>query len=242
MDATTDRLERTADEATIAALRAGDEAAFLELVERYQRPLIRLAMLHVPDRSTAEEVVQDTWIGVMKGLDTFEGRSSLQTWIFRIATYRAKTRGVREKRSLPLSALLEREASGDEAAVDPSRFRGPDDPIWPGHWSDPPASWGNAEASILAGETRSMVAAALDGLPAAQRLVMTLRDVDGWTSEEVCEALELSAANQRVLLHRARSKVRAALEGYVRHGGPVTPGGSARQDRHDHDTDRPVTR
>jgi RNA polymerase sigma-70 factor, ECF subfamily len=242
MNVTTEGVDRTVDEATIAALRAGDEAAFLELVERYQRPLVRLAMLHVADRSVAEEVVQDTWIGVLKGLDTFEGRSSLQTWIFRIATYRAKTRGVREKRSISLSELLDRDASGDEAAVDPSRFRGPDDPTWPGHWSDPPAVWGNAEATILATETRAMVGAALERLPAAQRLVMTLRDVDGWSSEEVCEALELSAANQRVLLHRARSKVRAALEDYVRHGGPVTAGGSARQDRHEHDTGRPVSR
>jgi RNA polymerase sigma-70 factor (ECF subfamily) len=209
------RATPTDDATIVAALRARDESTFLELIARYQRPLLRLATAYVPTQALAEEVVQDTWIAVIKGIDRFEGRSSLRTWIYRILTYQAKTRGERERRTVPLSALIADETGSEEPAVDPTRFRPAGDSRWPGHWSDPPTDWGNAEERLLGRETRSIVAAALDGLPYAQRLVMTLRDVDGWSSDEVCAALDISAGNQRVLLHRARSKVRSALERYL---------------------------
>jgi RNA polymerase sigma-70 factor (ECF subfamily) len=202
------------DDADIAGLRAGDEAAFVELVRRYQRPLERLARLYVASDAVAEELVQETWIAVIQGIDRFEGRSSLRTWIFRILANQAKTRGVRERRTVSLSALLE--AGDDEPAVDPARFVPTGDPRSPGHWRHPPAGWGSgAEERLLARETQGVIGAALDGLPAAQRLVMTLRDVEGWPSAEVAAALGISGGNQRVLLHRARAKVRAALERYI---------------------------
>jgi RNA polymerase sigma-70 factor (ECF subfamily) len=205
-----------ADAAVVAALRAGDEAAFVELVQRYQRSLVRLAQTFVPSEAVAEEVVQDTWIAVIKGIDGFEARSSLRTWIFRILTYQARNRGERERRSVPLSSLLPPDAGPDEPAVDPSRFHPPGSVVQPGHWADGPTPWtSDAERRLLDRETRDVVAAALDALPAAQRTVMTLRDVEGWSAEEVCELLEISQGNQRVLLHRARSKVRAAIERYV---------------------------
>ncbi|MEO7296127.1 MAG: sigma-70 family RNA polymerase sigma factor [Candidatus Limnocylindria bacterium] len=203
------------DEAVVMALRAGDERAFVDLVQRYQRPLFRLAQAYVPSQAVAEEVVQDTWIAVVKGIDRFEGRSSLRTWVFRILTYQAKSRGERERRSIPLSAFQSAAGGPDEPAFDSSRFRPPGDARWPGHWADPPADWGSdAEARLLGRETQEVIASALETLPPAQRLVMTLRDVEGWDSDEVCAALEISPGNQRVLLHRARSKVRASLERY----------------------------
>ncbi len=199
----------------VRALRAGDEQVFSELVHRLQRPLLRLARTYVTSDAVAEEVVQDTWVAVVRGIDRFEERSSLRTWIFRILTYQAKTRGERERRSIPLSALLSVDAGPPEPAADPSRFRAPGDPLWPGHWSEPPTDWGSdAEARLLGRETQRIIASALESLPPAQRLVMTLRDVEGWDSDEVCAALEISPGNQRVLLHRARSKVRASLEHY----------------------------
>jgi RNA polymerase sigma-70 factor (ECF subfamily) len=207
-------------------LRAGDERAYLELVERYHAPLVRLAALHVPDRETAEEVVQEAWIGVIRGLHRFEGRSSLRTWLFRIVTYQATSRGRRERRHVPLSALLDDGDGGP--TVDPSRFL--DTGRWAGHWAEPPADWGaDGEARALAAETQAVIASAIETLPPAQRLVITLRDVRGWTSEEVCEALEISPGNQRVLLHRGRARVRAALE---RHLADVTVAAEATTDRH----------
>jgi RNA polymerase sigma-70 factor (ECF subfamily) len=209
-DATT-----TEDEAVVAALRSGDEAVFVELVRRYQRPLVRLALAYVGSQAVAEEVVQDTWIAVIRGIDGFEGRSSLRTWVFRILTYQARSRGERERRTIPLSAFLAAETGPDEPAVDPARFRPPGDPRWPGHWTQPPGAWASdAEAAVLGLETRQTIATALAALAPAQRLVMTLRDVEGWDSDEVCAALDITAGNQRVLLHRARSKVRASLERY----------------------------
>jgi RNA polymerase sigma-70 factor (ECF subfamily) len=199
----------------VTRLRAGDESAFLELVERFQRPLVRAALLYVPSRDVAQEVVQETWIAVLNGIDRFEGRSSLRTWIFRIATYQARTRGERERRTVPLSRLLDPGSETGGPSVDPERFQGAGSP-WPGHWVEPPASWGgDVEARLLGRETGRVVADALETLPPSQRLVITLRDVQGWSSEEVCDALEISAVNQRVLLHRARSRVRAALERYL---------------------------
>jgi RNA polymerase sigma-70 factor (ECF subfamily) len=173
-----------------------------------------LAQIYVQNPAAAEEVVQETWLGVIQGLDRFEGRSSLKTWIFRILTNRAKTKGEREGRTIPFSALHEN-GSPDEPVVDPSRFLPPEHERWPGHWASRPANWDELpEERLLAGETRSRILAAVDRLPPSQRAVITLRDIDGWTSDEVCNILGLSETNQRVLLHRARSKVRRALEQY----------------------------
>jgi RNA polymerase sigma-70 factor (ECF subfamily) len=200
----------------VEALRAGDEAAFVSLVDAHHASLVRLAMVYVSDRAVAEEVAQETWIGVLRGLDRFEGRSSLKTWIFRILTNRAKTRGQRESRSIPFSALASAEAESDEPAVDPDRFLPPDHAEWPGHWASPLPDWGGSpEKRLLSDETLDLIRATVELLPPAQRQVITLRDIDGWGSHEVCDLLEISEANQRVLLHRARSKVRQALERHL---------------------------
>jgi RNA polymerase sigma-70 factor, ECF subfamily len=197
------------DEARLVdALRSGERQAYDELVERYTPALLRVASLFTPSRAVAEEVVQETWLGVLRGIGGFQGRSSLKTWLFRILTNTAKTRGARERRTLPFSALAGTEVDQVEPAVDPGRFD-PDS----GHWSQPPGDW--PEERLLAGETRAVIRSAIEGLPPAQRAVISLRDVEGWSSDEVREALELSEVNQRVLLHRARSKVRAALEDYL---------------------------
>ena len=193
------------DRRTVAAILAGDERAYEELVDRYNASLLRVAQGYVSSRSAAEEAVQDTWIGVLRGLPSFEGRSSLRTWIFRILVNQAITRGVRESRSVPFSSLGEA-----EAAVDPERF------LPSGAWASPPQPVdGIPEDVLLSAEARALVLAAIAELPAQQRQVITLRDVEGWTSAEVREALDLSEGNQRVLLHRARSKVRARLESYL---------------------------
>jgi RNA polymerase sigma-70 factor (ECF subfamily) len=202
------------DAGLLEAARAGDEAAFTALVERYHSSLFRVAMIYVRNRAVAEEVVQETWLGVLTGLERFESRSLLKTWIFRILTNRAKTRAERERRTVPFSAL----ASEDEAAgpsVDPARFRGGNDP-WAAHWAAPPSSWEDVpEHRLLAGETRRVIDESIGALPPMQAQVITLRDVEGWNSDDVCGLLGISEANQRVLLHRARSKVRAALESYL---------------------------
>ena len=200
------------DRRIVAALLAGDDRAFAELVERYNAPLLRLARAYVRTPSAAEEAVADTWVGVLRGLPAFEGRSSLKTWIFRILVNQAKTRGARESRSVPFSSL----ATDTGPAVDPDRFLPEDDPAYAGHWAVPPRRWDDLpEARLLSAETRAQVLAAIDELPPAQREVITLRDVEGWSSAEVRRALDLTEANQRVLLHRARSKVRARLERYL---------------------------
>ena len=201
------------DARVVAALRAGDEAAFRMLVAELHSSLVRVALVYVPSRAVAEEVVQETWVGVLRGLDRFEGRSSLKTWIFRILTNTAKTRGRREGRTIPFSSL-QSPGTVPEPAVDADRFRPDDDPRWPGHWAAAPEEL--PEDPLVAAETRARLEAAIADLPANQRAVITLRDVQGWTSEEVCNALDVSETNQRVLLHRARSKVRAALEHYLR--------------------------
>jgi RNA polymerase sigma-70 factor, ECF subfamily len=196
----------------VARLRQGDEGAFVELMSAHSPALLRVAMAHVRTRAVAEEVVQETWLGVLRGLDRFEGRSSLKTWIFRILTNIAITRGVRESRSLPFSSLAEREAADPEEAVDPSRFFPADHDRWPHHWALGPTRWDTPEEGLLAGETRDCILRAVEALPPAQRTVITLRDIEGWRADEVCDALAVSDGNQRVLLHRARSKVRAAIE------------------------------
>jgi RNA polymerase sigma-70 factor, ECF subfamily len=198
--------------AVIAALRAGDENVFAALMREYNGMLLRVAQIYVASRAVAEDVVQETWIAVLNGIDRFEGRSSLKTWIFRILTNIAKTRGQREGRSVPFSAL-ERPEAVPEAAVDADRFLTADHERWPGHWAAKPEPF--PEEKLLAGETLAIVERAIEELPPAQRAVISLRDVQGWSAEETCNALGVSETNQRVLLHRARSKVRRALEDYL---------------------------
>jgi RNA polymerase sigma-70 factor (ECF subfamily) len=201
------------DAELVGRVRAGDRAAFAALVRRHGGALHRFARLFVREPSTAEEVVQDTWIAVLEGLDGFEGRASFKTWLFRILANRARTRAAREGRSVPFSALAGTE--GDEGAVDPERFD------VSGHWRDPPAEWTdeNPERLALQAETRAVMAAAVAALPPAQRAVLILRDEDGLEAEEICNLLGLTVTNQRVLLHRARTRVRQALETHMR-GGP----------------------
>jgi RNA polymerase sigma-70 factor (ECF subfamily) len=200
------------DARLVKALRARDERAFELLMREYHAPLLRVAQIYVTSRAVAEEDVQETWIGVLNGIDRFEARSSLKTWIFRILTNIAKTRAEREGRTIPFSAL-ERPDSVPEPAVEPERFLPPDHERWPGHWSSKPEPW--PEERLIARETREVVERAIEQLPPAQRAVISLRDVEGWDSEETCNALGLTETNQRVLLHRARSKVRQALENYL---------------------------
>jgi RNA polymerase sigma-70 factor, ECF subfamily len=197
----------------VEGLRAGDEAAFVELMRRYGASMLRVALLYVRSRAVAEEVVQDAWLAVFKGISRFEGRSSLKTWLFRILTNTAKTRAVREGRSIPFSALAGDVEDGP--SVDPDRFLGPEE-RFPGHWASPPSSWaGEPEERLVASETVDVIRAAIDKLPPAQALVITMRDIEGFSSEEVRNALEISETNQRVLLHRARTRVRRALEDYL---------------------------
>jgi RNA polymerase sigma-70 factor (ECF subfamily) len=200
----------------IEALRSGDEQAFTALVRRHHPAMVRVALLYVRTRAVAEEVVQDTWIGVLRGIDRFEGRSSLKTWIFHILVNTARTRATREARTVPFSSYVDPSDGAVEPSVDPARFLPPDHPQWPGHWASPPADWRDLpEAHLLSTETLSVVRAAIDDLPAAQRQVITLRDLGGWDSREVCAVMGISEGNQRVLLHRARSKVRRVLEGHL---------------------------
>jgi RNA polymerase sigma-70 factor (ECF subfamily) len=201
-----------ADAALLRDLRAGDEDAFRRIVREWNASLLRVAQIFVPSRAVAEEVVQETWLRALAGLDRFEGRSSLRTWVFHILANTAKTRAVREGRSIPFSALQD-PARVPEAAVDADRFLPEDHERHPAGWAAPPRAL--PEERLLAAETRAIVAGAIEALPPSQRAVISLRDVEGWTTEEVCNALEISEVNQRVLLHRARSKVRAALERYL---------------------------
>jgi RNA polymerase sigma-70 factor (ECF subfamily) len=209
-------LAAQADDARLlASLRAGDEAAFEALITRYHGPLLRLAQLYVPSRAVAEEVVQETWLGVLRGLNTFEGRSSLKTWIFHILLNRARTRGQREGRSIPFSDLAAAEDDLDEPTVDPARFWPADHAQWANIWVSYPRSWSEQpEERLLSRETFERLREAIDALPPTQREVITLRDVQGWASDEVCNVLEITETNQRVLLHRARARVRRALEQY----------------------------
>jgi RNA polymerase sigma-70 factor, ECF subfamily len=199
----------------IELLRNGDEDAFVSLIDNYHSALLRLAMIFVTRRMVAEEVVQETWMAVLEGLSRFEGRSSLKTWIFRILTNRAKTRALREGRSVSFSSIAELNVENAESAVDPDRFGPPDAPQWTGGWLAFPTPWeGPPEERLLSKETRSYLDKAIEDLPASQRDIITLRDIEGWSSEETCALLGISEGNQRVLLHRARAKVRNALEKY----------------------------
>jgi RNA polymerase sigma-70 factor (ECF subfamily) len=201
----------TGDElALIARLRDGDEQAFETLVARNYATMLAVARTYVQSRAVAEEVVQEAWLGVLQSLDRFEGRSSLRTWIIAIVVNKAKTRAVRERRSVPF-ASLER----DEPAVSPERFNRSGE-TYPGHWHSPPARW-SAPPDVVSQERETLraVMLAISELPAAQQAVIRMRDLLGCSAEEVCSVLDVSAANQRVLLHRARSRVRAALEVHV---------------------------
>jgi RNA polymerase sigma-70 factor (ECF subfamily) len=200
------------DARLVEGLRAGDEAAFAALMQLYGAGMLRVAQMFVSSRSVAEEVVQEAWLGVLKGIDRFEGRSSLKTWIFRIVSNTAKTRGVREARSVPFSSLGDDQS---DTTVAQERFLG-DGERFPGHWAVPPSSWaGVPEARLLATETMDVIRRAIERLPASQRAVLELRDIEGLSAEEVCNALDLTETNGRVLLHRARARVRAALEEYL---------------------------
>jgi RNA polymerase sigma-70 factor (ECF subfamily) len=197
-----------ADQELVDALRGGDEAAFSRIVTEWSRPMLALARGFVSTDASAEEVVQETWLAVVKGLDRFEGRSSLRTWVYRILVNTAKSRGVREHRSLPWSSV-----AGEDAgpSLDPALFR---DGAWraaPGEWPEDVA----VEGSVLAGEVRGRLESAIATLPERQRTVITLRDVLGMSSEEVSDLLEISPGNQRVLLHRARTAVRGELASYL---------------------------
>jgi RNA polymerase sigma-70 factor, ECF subfamily len=201
-----------ADAALVAALRRRDETAFVTLVQRYQQSLLRLALTYCRGLDIAEEIVQDTWLGVIQGIDRFEGRSSFKTWLFQILVNRARTRAEREGRAVSFSSLAGEAESPGEPAVPPDRFR-PADDKWPNNWALPPHAWGeSSDAGLLANETMELVKQAIAQLSPAQQQVITLRDIEGWAPESVCNVLVISETNQRVLLHRARSHVRAALE------------------------------
>jgi RNA polymerase sigma-70 factor (ECF subfamily) len=200
------------DAALVAALRAGDERAFAQLVERYHASLVRVARQYVATQEIAEDVAQDAWLGLLRGLDGFEGRSSLRTYLFRIVMNLARTRGVREARTAPFSSLGRDDEEGP--AVDPERFvQAP--AVGAGHWASPLRPWGSsAEQIALSDEALQTVGDAIARLPERQRRVVTLRDVEGFGADEVSDVLGLSEGNQRVLLHRARTKLRQALAEY----------------------------
>ncbi len=196
------------DDALLRALREGDEQVFSQLVAQWSGVMLRLALAQVASRAIAEEVVQDAWLTVLRSLDRFERRASLRTWILGIVVNLARSRGRAERRSL---ARLQ-EPGGP--AVEAERFLNAEHPRWPHHWAVEPAPWRTPEDHLLAGETRQVILDAIDLLPATQREVIVLRDIEGLTAADVCNILGLTDTNQRVLLHRARSRVRNALERY----------------------------
>jgi RNA polymerase sigma-70 factor (ECF subfamily) len=208
------------DPALLDALRHGDEAAFEELIGRYHQALTRSAMLYVGDPAIAQEVAQETWVALLNGLTRFEGRSSLKTWLFTVVANRARSRAQRERRCIPFSEMASSELATDEPAVEPQRFATEPGRL-DGHWNSLPRDWQDTpESSLLSDETQAVLRAAIETLPATQRAVVTLRDVEGLTAGEVCNLLDLSETNQRVLLHRGRSKIRRALERYLDRGAP----------------------
>jgi RNA polymerase sigma-70 factor (ECF subfamily) len=200
------------DERSVAALRAGDERTFRDLFQRHSPAMTRIARSYVQSDAVAEEIVQETWFAILTGIDRFEGRCAFGTWMFSILINQAKTHNTRERRALPLSTIWP--DSGDERAVDVDRFQ-TDDDAWPGHWATPPRPWQKPERRALSLEVREQLREALSQLPERQRLIVGLRDVNGLSSAEVCDLLELTRENERVLLHRGRSRLRAALEEYV---------------------------
>jgi RNA polymerase sigma-70 factor (ECF subfamily) len=215
------------ESALLDALRRGDEDAFARLVGEHHASLRRVARLYVANAAIADEVVQDTWLGVIRGIWAFEGRSSLKTWIFRILVNRARTRAVREGRSVPFIGTLPTESGAEpEPSVSPEHFLSGDDSSAPGPWARSALDPGSTpERSLLTKELRDRLRTVIDALPSNLRIVLWLRDVEGWSSEDVCNALAIQETNQRVLLHRARSRARAALEPYFE----GTRGGATRR-------------
>ncbi len=212
-------LVRGSDAELIDRLRSCDEVAFAWLIDTYSAALLRLAVTFVQDAAVAEEVVQETWMAVVTGIGRFESRSSLKTWLFKILTNKAKTRALREKRTIPFSEF--EVDNSDEPAVEAERFLPASHSQWPHHWATPPQPWSmGPEGTALDRETMAVVRRALEDLPRAQRVVVALRDVHGWPAADVCAALDLSDANQRVLLHRGRSRLRAVLERYFSDADP----------------------
>lgn len=204
------------DSELVAALRAGNGDAFASMLDTWSASMLRLARSFVSTHASAEEVVQDTWLAVLKGLDAFEGRAAFKTWVYRILVNTAKKRGLRERRSVPWTSLLPQDEDHGPT-VDPARFQHADG-AYPGHWRESPAAWTSPENTALNLEIRQVITTVLEELPARQRAVLSLRDVGDHTAEEVCEMLQISAANQRVLLHRARAVVRARLADYLGDG------------------------
>jgi RNA polymerase sigma-70 factor, ECF subfamily len=202
------------EEQIVAALKQGDDSAFAWLVGQHHAMLVRLALRYVPDLATAEDIAQETWLHVLRGLARFEFRSSLTTWIVSILKNRARTRATREHRTMPVTSEWLATVAGAEPAVDPGRFYGREKPELLDRWASAPRGVA-PEEQLLAAETQAIVSHAIQALPLAQREVITLRDVEGWSAADVCNALGLTETNQRVLLHRARSKVRAAIEPYL---------------------------
>jgi RNA polymerase sigma-70 factor, ECF subfamily len=202
------------EETLLARLKRGDEGAFNELVTKHHGTLIRMAMGYVADREVAEEVVQDTWMAVIESLNRFEGRSSLRTWICGILIHKAKDRGVREKRHTTFSAFESYDDDNDEA-VDPSRFQQTGE--WAGHWAFPPQPWDDQtpEKLLASQQTVDCMQRAIDALPTTLKEVLILRDVEGVDAKEVCEMLKITETNLYVRLHRARERVRAAVETYL---------------------------
>ena len=199
----------------VEALRRGDEAVFVRLVREHGALMRRVASFYVSDRAVVDEVVQETWLGVVTGIHRFEGRSTFRTWLFRVLTNVARNRAVRESRSMPFSALAAEEVTGEEPSVDADRFLGADH-RWAGHWASTPRRFDELpHARLESAETLRFVRAAIEQLPEAQRAVITMRDMVGFEPEEVCESLGISDGNQRVLLHRARTTVRKALESHL---------------------------
>jgi RNA polymerase sigma-70 factor (ECF subfamily) len=197
------------EESLLSAVKAGDERVFTELVKRWSSVMLRLALSHVENRATAEEVVQDAWLTVLRSLERFEGRSAFRTWVLGIVVNLARSRARAERRSVPLLSET------SEPALERTRFLPRDHHRWPHHWAVAPVPWRTPEQDLLAGETRKVISDAIDTLPPAQREVLVLRDLEGVPASEVCNILSLTDTHQRVLLHRARSRVRNALERYL---------------------------
>jgi RNA polymerase sigma-70 factor (ECF subfamily) len=196
------------DDTLIAALRRRDEGVFVDLVQRWSGPMLRIALAHLGSRALAEEIVQEAWLTMLRTLDRFEGRSSLRTWVIGIVVNLSRSRARAERRSVPLPA------DSNGPSVDQERFLPDNHPRWPHHWAIEPASWPTPEDDLIAGETRQVILDAITALPESQREVLVLRDLEGLPAAEVCNVLRLSDTNQRVLLHRARTRVRGAIERY----------------------------
>jgi RNA polymerase sigma-70 factor (ECF subfamily) len=208
----------------IERLKARDEDAFVELVERYYGYLLPLAEFYVSNKAVAEEVIQDAWLAVLKGIDRFEGRAAFKTWITQIVMNLARTRGVRDSRMVSFSQFSDEETGRWQPAVDPSQFQMAT-ADYPDHWSVAPRPWNaSPESQLLTSETMTALYKAVDLLPEAQRLVLTLRDINGYTPEEVCNILSITETNQRVLLHRARSKVRGIVDDHYSNSGKASRG------------------